>query len=73
MTKRPNADIKKEMKELRLTYGDIAPHLTNQMTGEHGISVEAVRKRLQKELTEAEELEIREAIEKAIGKGFGIV
>lgn len=68
-----NRDIKKEIKELRLNYSDIAPYLINQMTGEQGISVEAFRKRLQKPLTKEEHAEIIEAIEKAVGKDFGIV
>lgn len=52
--------LKKEMKEHIFIYWDLVHTLTNQMTGKFGVSVEAVRKGLQKELTETEELKIRE-------------
>lgn len=49
------------MKEHRFIYWNLVHTLTNQMTGKFvGISVEAVRKRLQKEFIETEELKIRE-------------
>lgn len=72
-----NADLREMIKENKLTQDDVAKHLTNQSgrVGTQGkpLNGRGLRKRLDKELTEAQRAEIIEAIEKAIGDNYGIV
>lgn len=78
MTKQPkNADLRAMIKEYKLTQGDVAQYLKNNSGrgGEAGepLTAAGLRRRLDKELTEDEEAEIRQAISAAFAEHYGIV